>query len=150
MTDLETPIPIEDIVFELGDANPALLAEELRDALGACSPGVSWRGGVMRVHIHAPILPQDRARVESVRAAHNPSRLTRAEQVRADLHQQRQQHRDALDPRSVSLEALARRVAWLEAELRQLRELEPAAAPFNAQSTTVKGEKNHAPNNGNR
>lgn len=140
-------ITIEDIEFELGDANPALLAEELRAALGACSPGVSWRDGIMRVHIHAPVMPQDRARVDAVRAAHQPVRFTRAEQVRADLEQQRHDHRAPLDPRSVSLEALAQRVAWLEAELRHLRELD---LPDSPSASTLTREENHAQNNCSR
>ncbi len=141
MTDTQ---PLEDIEFELGDANPPLLAEELRAALGACSPGVSWRDGVMRVHIHAPVMPQDRARVDAVRAAHQPDRFTYAEQIRADLEQQRRDHRSTLDPRSVSLEALARRVAWLEAELRHLREMEPARPdPQPIPEAAINGERHY-------
>lgn len=114
---------MDEIVFDRTGFNPELLSQELFDALGGMLSGVSWDDQSIRIHLLTTGTPEVIRAIDTARAAHDPSKLTREQQKQAQLNADRSTFSDGIDPDIATLRELAERVAWLEREIRDLRGL---------------------------
>jgi len=109
--------------------NMDLLDEELR-ALDVPFVGLSHGPGGLRIHMEKGATQADRIAVREVVVAHDASTLTAVQQERAEVNQRLANARannaqflqeadfDAADP---LIRAVARKLTWLELEVRELR-----------------------------
>lgn len=99
--------------------NPNRLSEELRAVLGAAViPGISWTQDEIRVHVSGAITRSILDTVDTVITAHDPAALTDAQQKRADLIAERIANSTPIDPDDVTIRDIARRLRWMEKEIR--------------------------------
>ncbi len=114
-----------------GEINTEALDATLRAALGAAFLGLTVGGGKLVLHLtdDAPVSAVEQAR--GLVMAHDPAQLSPRQQAekqrQARLQQAREQYRgELLDPlvfeqTNPQLGLLARKIAWLEQELNDLR-----------------------------
>lgn len=112
---------MQNVNIDRVKVNPAGLDAELRAALGAVVKGISVSGGQVIVHLDDGATQAQIDQARGVVDAHDESRLTPAQQAQLDLEAEREGYALPLDPLVISLEDLARRMAWLEKEVRAAR-----------------------------
>ena len=78
----------QDLVFEKALINPTQLHEELRAALGDVFTGVSTGNGQVRIHLREKLTQAAAAQVETILVAHDPTKLTAAQQAEAERQAQ--------------------------------------------------------------
>lgn len=121
-----------DIAIEFqGRVNVEALDEALRTALGEAFAGLTTGGGRVVLHVAENTPPEAISQARSMVNRHDPAQLStrqRAEQQRkARLQQAREQYRGSdLDPvifdqLTPEIALLARKIAWLEQEIADLR-----------------------------
>jgi hypothetical protein len=119
-----------NIGINRASVNAANLDEELRSALGAAVFGISADGREVIVHLADSATQAQIAQARRIVEQHDASKLTPAQQERADratkLEQMRRDKGAALDGERVPNSAegfrqLARKLAWLEQEIEALR-----------------------------
>ncbi len=99
--------------------NPEKLHEEIIAVLGkAVAPGLSWTDADILVHIEVEITQAIRDIVDSIVLVHDPAVLTAAQQRRANLKAERIANATPIDPENITLRDIARRLRWLEKEIR--------------------------------
>lgn len=118
-----------DITINRKAINLEALDAELRAALPGIISGVSLSPAGVTVHFTGRAVPADQTSARQIVLAHDPARLTPAQQAaqsRAEkLSAARRDKGDDLDASRFSdplLGELARKVAWLEQEINALRE----------------------------
>lgn len=102
---------------------PVVLDRELRLRVPGFV-GLSWTDGLLRVHLvpdGAVDMESLEGQVDDVLRLHDPMTPDIEEEKQAALAADRVTFAAALDPENITLGALARRVAWLEREIRDLR-----------------------------
>ncbi len=77
-----------EIIIERKAINPELLDAQLRAVLGTDCLGVSFSGGVVRVHLAATPTPEQAALATAVVRDHDPAALTPAQQAARDREEQ--------------------------------------------------------------
>lgn len=112
--------------------NIEALDEALRSMLGAEYSGLSTRPGEVLVYLEDSAATAQAQQAEQMVIDHDASILSASQQARIDneaaLQQARLDNADALnlsayDSAAAEVQALAQRIAWLEAEIRDLRGL---------------------------
>lgn len=125
-----------DILIERS-ANIEALEAELRADLGALVKGVSAGPYGVILHLAADAAPHAIQQARAIAAAHDPAILTPGQQAaqtrQQTITQGRRDHAQPLNPadyipgtatpQAELIRTLAARIAWLEAELRDLRGL---------------------------
>ncbi len=120
-----------DILIDRPHVNLQLLDAELRAALGAVVSGISTRAGVVIIHLRQSASGDQENQAKQLVQTHNPTALSPAQQAqkaRAErLLADRARFTAPLNPTEFTanplLQTLAARIAWLEQELRDLRNL---------------------------
>jgi hypothetical protein len=121
---------MKDIVVDRRDVNIRALDGELRAALGETVAGISvGRQGVI-VHLEDDATAEDVTTATRIVVQHDPAVLTADQQAEADeqaaLDAARSENTTALDVDSYNstaaeIQALARKVAWMEREINALQ-----------------------------
>jgi hypothetical protein len=123
---------MQEITINRTSINVQALDDALRTALGATTIGVSTRPGQVTVHLLDTATPQQLDQVRAILQAHDPAQLTAVQQRRLDraalIDQLRGQNPIPLNPADFNAETdairrLARKIAWLEQEIKELRDL---------------------------
>lgn len=120
-----------NIVIDRASVNLALLDHELRMVLGAAMTGISTRAGIVVVHLAERATGDHETQAKQIVLNHDASALTpeqQARQTRTDrLNTDRARFTTPLNPTDFSamplVQTLAARIAWLEQEIRDLRNL---------------------------
>lgn len=121
---------MREIVIEREDVNIEALDDALHTALGAVYIGLSTRPNTLILHLTDASTVGQRAQARQIALDHDATQLTVEQQRRVFRRQQlaqlRAQNASDIDPadyasESPSVLALAQKIAWLEQELRELR-----------------------------
>jgi regulatory protein YycH of two-component signal transduction system YycFG len=118
---------MRELEIQRAPINFLLLDAELRQAIPSVYVGLSRRQDVLVVHVQESVTLEQIGLVQHIVAQHNPAQLTPQQQREQQLHNLRQAQ-TALDTaefvtESAAIQTLAAKIAWLEAEIRQLRGL---------------------------
>lgn len=112
--------------------NLVALDAELRTALGELAQGVSVEGQKVHLHLHEDVSTEEIALARRIARQHDAALLTpeqsRRQQRRTRLQSLRQSLQDALDESAYDsadplLRQMAQRLAWLELEIRDWKDL---------------------------
>lgn len=121
---------MREILIEREDINVEALDDALRTALDTAYIGLSTRPNVIVLHLAGTTTPAQRNQARQLVINHDSSQRTQAQQKRQQrrqrLAQLRQANRDDINTDDYTLElpllrALAQKIAWLEQEIRELR-----------------------------
>ena len=121
-----------DLPIERTEINSDALDAELRSALAEKVIGISANGQIVVVHLDDSATEADLIQAESLVLAHDPAQLTPRQQTIQTRRDQLELDRDAnitplnLDDYLLQLpliRRLAQKIAWLEREIRDIRDL---------------------------
>lgn len=121
---------MKQVLIAKAQINPSALEAALGEALGAVYGGYSTRRGEVVVYLHRAATAQQVAQARAIVREHDPANLTQAQQDEAArqqrLQQARQQNQALLDlslfeAQPAIIQLLARKIHWLEQEIRELR-----------------------------
>jgi hypothetical protein len=120
-----------DIIVGRASVNIAALDAQLRAALGIITSGFSAGNGQVVVHLLETATPAQVDQARAIVIAHDPTALTTAQQAALARRQKLDQSRRDSGASEIDLslytgkdpllDALARKVAWLEREIADLR-----------------------------
>jgi hypothetical protein len=116
--------------IDRSDVNVELLDAQLRAAGGALVYGLSAQRGGVTIYVNEAMPPELRKQLEQIARTHDATQMTPEQKALTERHAMLEQGRTdvplsvddfkASDPAS---QALARKIAWLEQEIRDLRGL---------------------------
>jgi hypothetical protein len=118
---------MQDISIDREQVNVELLDSELKAALPGLVHGISSGRGKVVVHLDNDATNVQIANATQIVFGHDENRLTADQQKKLqreiDIAAGRIAHDEPFDTKTITLEELATRIAWLEQEIRDLRGL---------------------------